>query len=138
MGQGCAEMKLEGFHDTSDLLKGGVYALVYRREVVYVGKAKRMLNRVYAHLSIWAAKRKGKVPTWLPVDGIYFDEVHIRPCHPDDIDRIEREMIARYKPRLNTRLMSKEPLTAPFSISVKGITVAFNTKPTFPLIERRV
>lgn len=132
-------MELTGFVDASEILHGGVYALVYRREVVYIGKAKRMLNRVYAHLSIWSSKRRGKVPSWLPIDGVYFDEVHIRYCHPDAIDALEREMIELYKPRLNTRLKTPGSTKAPFTISVGTTVLAFNTpRPTFPLIERRV
>lgn len=133
-------MELAGFTDASEMLKGGCYALVYRREVVYIGKAKRMLNRVYAHLSIWSSKRRGKTPSWLPIDGIYFDEVHIRYCHPDQIDELERSLIELYKPRLNTRLKTLGPTKAPFSIQVNGTVLAFNTpRPSaFPLIERRI
>ena len=131
-------MQIEGFVDASLALKGGVYALVYRGEVVYIGKAKRMLTRVYSHLHIWASKRQGRVPSWLPIDGIYFDEVFLRPCHPDDIDRLEREMIELYKPRLNKRLKTPGPTTAPFSIEVNGTKLAFNTPPKLPLIERRI
>lgn len=127
-----------GFTDASELLKGGVYALVYRREVVYVGKAKRMLTRLSSHMSIWAKKKSGKVPSWLPIDGIYFDAMWIRPCHPDEVDRVEREMIELYKPRLNKNLKSWGPTTAPFSIQIGAVTIPFNIRPTLPLIERRL
>lgn len=129
---------MENFVDASEMLRGGVYALLYRREVVYIGKAKRMLTRVYSHLHIWGQKRKGgKSPTWSAIDGIYFDQVFIRPCHPDEVDRVERELIALYKPRLNTKLTSG-PSSAPFSIKVGNTTLHLNQKPVIPVIERRV
>lgn len=130
---------MDGFIDASELLKGGVYLLLYKREVVYVGKAKRMLTRVYSHLHIWSSKRRGKTPSWLPIDGVYFDEVYIRPCHPDQIDALEREMISLYKPRLNTKLKTPGPTTIPFTLTVGSTTLAFNKPPVaVPHIERRV
>ena len=51
-------MELEGAHNLALILRSGVYALCVKGEVVYVGKAKNFLNRVYTHRSQWQAKRK--------------------------------------------------------------------------------
>lgn len=120
--------KLDGFVNISEILQGGVYALVYHGEVIYVGKAKKMLNRLTAHLSLYAAKRKRPVPDWLSIQGIYYDEVWVRPCHPDRVDALEREMIALYRPRKNIYLVPSGPITAPFSIRVGNVVLPFNTQ----------
>lgn len=131
-------MDIEGFVDASAVLAGGVYVLVRKGEVVYVGKAKRMLNRLAAHLSVWAAKRKEKIPSWMANKGIYYDAVLICPCHPDRVDALERQMIELYKPRFNTQLKAPGPTKAPFTISVGGRDLAFGNRPSLPLIERRI
>lgn len=132
-------MEIEGFVDATPVLMGGVYILIHRGEVVYVGKAKRMLNRLAAHLSVRSAQRKEKVPYWLPIQGIYYDRVLIRPEHPDRIDALERSMIDIYKPRYNTRLKYPGPITAPFSIQIAGMAIPFNHSPSgLPEITRRL
>lgn len=98
-------MKLDGFHDASDFLRAGVYALVKNGVVIYVGKSRKMISRINSHRSIWAARRKGqKIPDWLPIPGVLFDEVHIRTCRLEDLDSLERAMIDRYRPKFNTLL----------------------------------
>lgn len=127
--------RLEGFEDVTNLLRGGVYALVYRGEVVYVGKSKTMLVRIYSHRS--AAGRRQ--PPWFPVKGIRFDEVHIQPCHPDRIDDLERRMIELYKPVYNVQLKSLGPTTAPFNLMIGDTVLAFNQpKLGLPEISRRL
>lgn len=106
-------MELEGFVGVGQVLKSGVYALVHRREVVYVGKSKTMLVRIYSHRNVAADKRKGKnkeFPSWYPVKGIVFDDVFVRPCPPEELDRLEREMIAKYRPKYNQLLVPKQAL----------------------------
>ncbi len=133
-------VELSGFIDVSAVLQGGVYVLVHRGEIVYIGKAKRMLNRVYAHLSIASAKAKRTVPSWLPIAGVYYDAIFIRPCHPDHVDALEREMIDLYRPRHNDRLKPTGPIKAPFSIRVGDVSFPFNThRPSgLPEITRRL
>lgn len=133
-------MELSGFVNISAVLQTGVYALVYRGEVLYVGKSKRMLGRVYTHLSMWGAKRSGKPrPSWLPVQAILFDEVHVQPCRPDQLDELESRMINLYKPKLNTQLKTSEKVSQVIALSIKGSTVHLNQPPTpAPRIERRV
>lgn len=131
-------MQISGFTNVSDMLKGGVYILVHRNEVVYVGKSKRMLNRVTAHLSAWSAKRREKMPMFLQKMGIFYDEVHICPCHPDRIDELEQKMIDLFRPRNNTQHKLPGPTRAPFSISVGNVNLAFNARPPAPELIRRI
>src|SRR6266702_42664 len=103
-------MDLQGFTNASVLLGSGVYALCFASEVVYVGKAKRLLTRIYSHRSAWERKRKGvRLPPNVKV--IPFSSFFVRPCDESDMDRLEREMIAKYKPKHNEMLIPKRRLT---------------------------
>lgn len=100
-------MELAGFTQIGKILQSGIYALVYRREVVYVGKSKTMLVRIYSHRNAWGDKRQGKrreTPSWSPVKGILFDDVWILPTPTDQLDAREQEMIAKYRPKYNIKL----------------------------------
>lgn len=106
-------MVLEGFVNIGAALKSGVYALVWRREVVYVGKSKNMLVRIYSHRHAWGDRRQGQrrvLPSWFPVKGILFDDVWVRPVPEADLDAAEREMIAKYRPKFNTLLKPPVPI----------------------------
>ncbi len=131
-------MVLDGFIDVSQSLKSGVYALVSQGQVVYVGKSKCMLVRIYSHRN--AKSKKGSLPSWFPVKGIAFDEIHIQPCHPDRIDELENQMINRYKPKFNTLLKTNAPIAHPFDVNVGGIriTIPCGSHPTLPQVTRRV
>lgn len=99
-------MQLEGFLDYSAVLRAGVYALCWHGEVVYIGQSKQMFARIYTHRNRYNKERKTAfVPDWMPVKGVRFDAVFIRPCLVDDLDVLEREMIARYRPKHNIRLV---------------------------------
>lgn len=81
-----------GFTDLSESLRGGVYLLVDSGEVVYVGEAtSAMLSAISAKL--------GPQPRFLPK--IRFDQILIRPCHPDRSAALRAELIATYRPRYN-------------------------------------
>lgn len=98
-------MRLEGFADVSEVLGPGVYVLLRRGIVVYVGKSRKMLARITAHQQVWSAKRsKGEKPWWLSIPGLLFDEVHVMRCRVDQLDEVEREMIARFRPKYNVQL----------------------------------
>lgn len=131
-------MKLDGFVDVSLALKCGIYALVSQGEVVYVGQSKCMLTRIYSHRN--AKRKSGSLPSWFPVKGIAFDEIHVQPCHPDLIDQLERDMINRYKPKFNTLLKSSRPVSTPFNVTIGDHVIAVNagSHPTLPKIERRL
>lgn len=91
--------------DVSALLGPGIYALVVKGEIIYVGKAKKLLQRIYTHRSNYKRYRAGGGPTW--GKAIYFTHVWIHPCKESDLDRIERAMIAKYLPKENVLLIPK-------------------------------
>lgn len=135
-------MELPGFVDITNSLKAGVYMLVYKRRVVYIGKSKCMLTRVYAHRSLHKRRPGSDVPKWLPVKGIQFDEIWVRPCTFDEIDKIERELIALYKPKFNSNFVGRE-VTMPITLKHGEIEITLNkprTAQTVPYvkIERRI
>lgn len=102
-------VELEGFVDASAMLQGGIYALVHRGVVVYVGKSKVMLGRVYTHRVQWG--KKAIRPQGLkPQKGILFDAVWVRPCPNHEIDALESALINLYKPRYNANLRNGLPV----------------------------
>ena len=125
-------MRVEGFIEVSQILRSGVYALVHRGVVVYIGKSKGMLTRIYTHRSMWGKAK----PSWLSVRGILFDEVFVRPCTLDVIDELEREMIAIYRPKFNTKLKPPGATDRPLSLKVGNVVLPLAPKPT--VIERRI
>jgi len=111
------------FLDVSEVLASGVYALLSRGTVVYIGKSKCMLARVYAHRNRYANRRRGKdVPWWLEasIPAIAFDQIMVLPCSLDRLDRLEKEMIERYRPKYNERL---KPSGAPPVLVVSGMAI---------------
>ena len=100
-----------------------------------------MLGRVYAHRDLWGKKRKGqKLPEWLPIPGLIYDEVHVQPCLPADLDRIEAQMIDLYRPRYNAQLKRQGlPIRAPMTLQIGGAVVVLNAPPPpAPRLERRI
>jgi hypothetical protein len=94
---------MNGFVDVSGLLSGGVYLLVHRGAVVYVGRASGAMLPKLAAL-------RGDMPKWFP--RIKFDQVLIRPCHPDQISRLAAALIAEHRPKHNIdHLVSAAPIT---------------------------
>lgn len=98
-----------GFIDVSQVLRGGVYILAHQGTIVYVGKAKVMLGRVYQHRVRWGTKSRKPVTGVIPPKGILFDQVFIRPCHGAEVDALEASLIAKYRPRYNTQLKTIVP-----------------------------
>lgn len=124
-------MRLDGFTDITPILRAGVYALVYRSEVVYVGKSKSMYARIYAHRNLWNSRgSKTQRPAWLQAKGILFDEVHIRPCMLEQLDAIEAELIEAYRPRYNVALKPAGRPTTQATLRVGAVLIS--TIPTAP------
>lgn len=115
----------------------GVYALGQRGTVVYVGKAKCLLSRIAAHRSMWGRQQKGtSVPSWMPIKGIPFDEVHTFPCRVDQLATVEAAMIEKYKPRYNKVLKTPGTTTAPIALTINGVSLGLN-RPSAPALPRR-
>lgn len=116
----------------------GVYALTWRNRVVYVGQTKCLAERLYRHRSNMNSSRK-RYP-WEPRSNkMTFDGAHIRPCMIEDLDRLEREMIARYHPRYN--IHHKPPqhatLLAPVDVAFGDMTFQLNAAPAVRGLVRR-
>lgn len=95
----------EGFTDLSESLRGGIYLLCEAGEVVFVGEANgSMLEAI--------AAKAGPQPKFLP--NIRFDQVLIRPCHPDRRAALRAELIATYRPRYN--LPAVQPVRRPQAV----------------------
>ena len=133
MYNGISVMVLEGFTHSGNLLQAGVYALVWREEVVYVGKASNLLRRIYQHQNNrerWA----NKSPGWAKVKAIPFDDFWVRLVLRGRLDVVEREMIARYRPRYNDQLVPKVPLPP---MMINGVQIGGLPQPP-QQFERRV
>lgn len=89
-------MELPGFVDVSEILRCGVYALLYRKKIVYVGQSKTMLMRIYRHRNGVGNSERARAS-----GGITFDEVQVRPCRVELLDELERSLIAKYEPKYN-------------------------------------
>src|SRR5258706_5319067 len=115
-------MQLEGFKPVGEILQAGVYALVHKGRVVYIGKSKRMLVRIYTHRNNWGKKLKHfNGLNWAKVKGILFDDVHVMPCRLEILDMLEEEMIRLYRPQYNVNLKGPTEIvkiTEPFAIQV--------------------
>jgi GIY-YIG catalytic domain len=78
-----------------------VYALRYKGEVVYIGKAKNGLSRLYTHQSNWRRHVKGRGPYPTNSKVVKFDDVSVYPCTYAELDAIEQAFIVKYAPRHN-------------------------------------
>lgn len=89
---------MEGFTDVSGLIRCGVYLLLQRGRVVFVGKAgKSMLAKIAAHRSL----ARKSVPDWLPIKGIPFDQVLIKTVHPDQLESTYLDLVLEFNPHYN-------------------------------------
>lgn len=127
-------LALDGFVEVSPLLQCAVYALAKGGVVVYVGQSKKPLARIAAHRAQLGRK---STPDWMPIRGVAFDQIFIRPCAPEALNALEAEMINLYKPRLNIRIKNKLPIDTPFTIRVGDHSLAINTR-SCPPFERRI
>ena len=118
-----------GFTDVAGLLGPGIYALLRWNEIVYIGKAKVLLTRIYSHKNALERKRKGK-----SIPAIPFSRVVIRPCSASDLDRLEGEMIRKYRPRYNERMVPKPERVPGLKIDLVALGLI---KPKLPAMDRR-
>lgn len=106
------------FIDISKLLHCGVYALLWRGEVVYVGKSKRPLVRLYSHLrNRGRVLQKGQSGPQVHGKGIGFDGVWFAPCMLGQLDVLEVHLIRKYLPKFNT----KDKPTIPIPEEIKAL-----------------
>lgn len=92
----------DGMYDVSEILECGVYILLRRSVVVYVGQSRSMVRRIYTHMSHVGQKH------WLKSQrGFVFDEIWVKPCSIEELDTLERAMITKYQPLYNTHHKTK-------------------------------
>lgn len=132
-------MTLDDFMDVTAMFHAGVYALTWRNKVVYVGKSNNILRRLHEH-RMNGARNRGLYP-WEPKSNkMQFDGMQYIPLRLDELDRVERQMINRYRPRYNVhhKPPSEVPHTAPTDVDMGGITFTLNAPPKVLGLVRRV
>jgi excinuclease UvrABC nuclease subunit len=106
-GVGCVILieMMENFVRFREVLTpSGVYVLLRQERVVYVGKSKNIFSRLAKHymnqqrvlrgLPAYNREREGPV--------IRFDDVRVKFCAVDVLDREEVKLIQQYLPQHNT------------------------------------
>lgn len=127
---------MEGAVDVSQILGAGCYLLLFYEEIVYVGKARNLLKRIYAHRNLWERSRERRFAL-RGMKPIRFTGVMVIPCKEYDLDRMEQELIRRYRPKYNEK---HKPLPARLTtITVRGIDIEIGTKAAkeFAMEDRR-
>jgi hypothetical protein len=87
----------DGFCDVSVLLRSGIYLLMKREEIVYVGQSVKLAPRLATH-----AAQRGRKRSKTAV-AMFFDRVLVMPCALADLDRTEKDLIQRYQPKYNVK-----------------------------------
>lgn len=97
----------EKWFDITTLMGSGVYLLLYKGDVVYVGQSVKLSGRVNAHIAYLGQRLQKKKRR------VVFDEVMVMQVPLGDLNRVEAELIQRYKPQYNIRQPKQRiPLTA--------------------------
>ncbi len=99
-------MEEHGFWNISKLMHCGVYALVKKGVVVYVGKSKQPMMRIYTHV-----RNRGKklgsnlygndIGPAVNGKGITFDSVWFLPCMLGQLGTLEVHFIKMFMPKHN-------------------------------------
>lgn len=105
IGRGAVVGSLEedGFADFSALMHCGVYALVRKGIVVYVGQSKTLATRLHGQLVHRGKPSKKSYFGSNVYKGVVFDEIWVKPCMLQELDKIEIEMIKKYLPKYNVK-----------------------------------
>lgn len=128
-------MEEDGFYSVTGLLASGVYALLRRGRVVYIGQSVRLFARLSGYVNAQTRKHQVKFGPHV-VRGIAFDEIWIRPCSLEDLDDLEEALIRKHLPRYNTQ--RKVPLALNDLIAVLIPAQVQPPKPPSGVIRRRV
>lgn len=110
--------KAFGSVEISAILGPGIYALCRGGEIVYIGKAKLLVQRLYNQWNLMQRRKAGrplpKTGAFSRVKAVVFNGIKVWPCQLSDLDRLEREMIAKHRPKYNILLVpnGKVSLTA--------------------------
>lgn len=147
---------MDGFTRAGVVLGCGVYALVAKGEVVYVGRARRVAQRVAQHLYTWQRFVEGKGLASSGSVVIKFDDLWVYPCAWAELAAVEEAMIIKHAPRHNIRMnpgRDKATLirtqrgelrnTKPVVLNIGGRMITINGPPpprptVYPGFQRRV
>ena len=86
---------MEGFLNFSKIMESGIYALVDRGKVVYIGQARRMIQRLAWHYNAKIGQAKFRMKR------ISFEEIWIMPVPEAELDAVEARLIFEHQPRYN-------------------------------------
>lgn len=114
------ELRLFAGFSFAETGPSGVYLLLRKGEVVYVGQSVNIFQRIGNHWQVYQRHQRGTLrqgSTFLAV--IAFDAVQIKPCPEDELDAEEKRLIQRYLPKHNIchNRPSSDPPTPKIDIS---------------------
>ncbi len=144
-------MEEYGFFNITKLMHCGVYALIKKEEVIYVGKSRQPLMRIHTHVKNRGRKLGtnlyGRNDTGPAVNGkgISFDTVWFLPCMLGQLYTLEVHFIKTFMPKYNVRhnpeakpRPAKEPIvTIPIPDDIRAILKQMITITGLPPIEDR-
>jgi len=124
-------VEIEGFVDITVIRRCGVYLMLWKGEVVYVGQSIKLHSRVSNHIH-GQSKRQVKL-SGRTIRGAVFDRILVMPCALADLDRVEKELIEKYQPKHNIKHNPKPTMS---------LDMLIDLMPLYPLLppapERRV
>lgn len=82
-GPAVPRAKVAGFTDMDYQVNSGIYLLCLRGQIIRVCKVRKNFTEVVA-----------KLRSRPPILSTQFDQILIRTCHPDEIDKIYNEVIS--------------------------------------------
>src|ERR1700722_2637246 len=107
------KLKSEGFEQLNWAASPvGVYCLLRKGKVVYVGQSESVYRRLAEHhFARIRKKRKGFMETISPNDirarKIEFDQAMVKWCSVMQLDSIEQELIRQFRPEHNVVIHEK-------------------------------
>lgn len=126
----------DGFISAGATLGSGVYLLVHKGDVVYVGKSNHLLRRWYEHRSAYYLSRQKRAQR-PQKKAMLFDDIHYQPCGLKELDALERELIAKYRPRYNEKHnASRGSVVIPVDFILQGVVL--NRTQVAPQFQRRL
>ena len=132
-------MEEHGFVNISKLLHCGVYTLLRKGEVVYVGKSTQPLRRIHRHVLNRGKLIKRTInPDAGPAvngKGINFDGVWFLPCMLGQLSTLESFFIKKYMPKHNV-LGKPNPVMA-IPDDIKALLAQMVTITGLPPLEDR-
>lgn len=88
--------------DISAVMRSGIYFLLWKGKVIYVGQSVKLYQRIASHLHSRAKDRKVMLSKRV-IRGVVFDQIYVMPCALSDIDRLEKHYINEYQPLYNEK-----------------------------------